>query len=157
MKEADQNRTKVTAVVTDVSDFVIGRDEEPRTEQVWVECRSRFGSAESESRACFADANGRTPQIGDEIAVTGFGGTIWWSGRIFGMRAPKRQLKKPKYFVDVFYTNDKTKTEGLELSKATYGPAQCKIEHVEPARLSMSGTTLMGGCSWCRAVVMAAH
>ena len=128
LKEANQNRTKLTAVPTNVSDFVIGHDSKPRTEQVWVECRSRFGSTESERRACFAEADGRTPQIGDEIAVTGFGGTMWWSGKIFGMRAPKRKLKKPKYFVDVFYTGDKTKTEGLELSETTYGPAQCKIE-----------------------------
>eukprot|EP00035_Acanthoeca_spectabilis_P008783 m.158237 g.158237 ORF g.158237 m.158237 type:complete len:81 (+) comp14501_c0_seq1:816-1058(+) len=48
------------------------------------------------------------------------------------MRAPKRQLKKPKYFVDVFYTGDKTKTEGLELSEASYDPAQCKIESRRP-------------------------
>ena len=40
----------------------------------------------------------------------------------------KRKLKKPRYFVDVFYTAYKTKTEGLELSETIYGPAQCKIE-----------------------------
>ena len=96
-------------------------------EQVWVECRSQFDSTECERRACFAEADGRTPQIGDEIAVTGFGGTIWWSGRIFAMRAPKRKQKKLKYFVDVFYIADKSKT-GLELSASTYGPAQCKVE-----------------------------
>ena len=127
-KEVDQNRSKTTAVPTNVSEFVIGGDEQPRTDQVWVECRSQFGSTECERRACFAEADGRTPQIGDEIAVTGFGGTIWWSGTIFAMRAPKRKQKKPKYFVDVFYTGDKSKTTGLELSERTYGPAQCKIE-----------------------------
>ena len=63
---------------------------------------------------------------------------------IFGMRAPKRKAKKPKFFVDVFYSADKTKTAGLELSMKTYGPAQCKVESVRIGETLYEGSYTAG-------------
>jgi hypothetical protein len=62
--------------------------------------------------------------------VTGFGGTVWLSGRIFAVKKPTRASKSPTFLVDVIYGGTATKTHGMKLSFKTYGPAQCKVDNV---------------------------
>ena len=113
-----------------VSDYVIGSGATIETELVFVECTSEFGS-HTYKRACFAERGDRTPQINDEIAITGFGGTVWWPGRIYALKKSTRKSKFPTFMVDVIHAGDSpTRTMDMKLSDATYGPAQCKVGSV---------------------------
>ena len=86
-----------------------------QTEQVWVVCTADHDGGEIK-RACFAERGERTPQLGDEIAVTGFRGTVWWPGRIFAINKPTRKSKTPSFLVDVIYPGEQpTKTHNLKL------------------------------------------
>ena len=77
-----------------VSDYSIGTDTPIQTQHVWIQCKLKYDQDEPERRACFAEHGDREPQIGDEIAVTGFGGQCWYAGRIFSMQPAKRGKRK---------------------------------------------------------------
>jgi hypothetical protein len=46
--------------------------------------------------ACHPDRCGRTPRIGDEAAVIGFDGMVWWYGRNSAMQSPLARGKSAK-------------------------------------------------------------
>jgi hypothetical protein len=46
--------------------------------------------------ACHPDRCGRTPRIGDEAAVTGFDGMVWWYGRNSAMQSPFLHVANPQ-------------------------------------------------------------
>ena len=95
-----------------------------------TQCKMEYDDDEPQQRACFAEQGDRQPQVGDDIAVTGFGGKCWYAGRIFAMHPAKRgKRNEPTYVSEVYYTNDKSKTDQV-LSRKTYGPAQCRVGDV---------------------------
>jgi hypothetical protein len=154
IKEADANIAKVTppqqnpegidGAIPDYTIIVtIGGDEPIETDMVMVDCKTEHGAAVVR-RACYAERGDRTPQINDEIAVTGFGGTVWWSGRIFGMRKPSRKSKSPSFLVDIIYGGTKTTNPDLPLSNKTYGPAQCRVEDVRYGGENMENSYTAG-------------
>ena len=131
--EMEANRSKRDVVEPNsVADYDIAAGGPIATEHVWVDCATKPDGSTTMRRACYVDRGDRTPQVGDEIAITGFGGMVWWSGRVISMQPPSsrgRAAKLPTYIVEVFYAADSSKT-GLRLSTKTYGPAQCKVGDV---------------------------
>ena len=67
--------------------------------------KSLEGEEEVE-RECVVDLGTMTVVLGDEVACTGFGGTVWCSGRV---GAEERKGKKPMWVVH-FGSKDKTYT-----------------------------------------------
>jgi hypothetical protein len=91
-KEIAANKLKRTAVnasmVAPVVEPRASADEpEPEIEADFVWLQARVSPQVDELRACVADLGDRTPEIGDEVAVTGFEGTIWWAGEIISIEA----------------------------------------------------------------------
>ena len=71
------------------------------------------------ARECVVDIGEMTVTIGDEVACTGFGGTVWYSGRV---GAEERKGKKPLWVV--YFGTDKSYSR-MPLDKARYGKAVC--------------------------------
>jgi len=116
-----------------VSAFQVGTDDPAgiSTDYVYVRCMKSHFDGNTTDRACCVDQGDRTPQVGDEIAITGFGGQVWWEGKIFEIKPPKRGKRTvPVYMASVFYAVDETKTE-VKLSAKTCGPAQCIIGDIK--------------------------
>ena len=63
---------------SDVADCEIGAGAAVSAGHVWVDCRAGVRPEDVTRRACLADQAGRTPQVGDDVAVTGFGGGAWY-------------------------------------------------------------------------------
>lgn len=127
--ECEANQTKRSGVdPTTVSDYAIGSGVVVTSEHVWIQCKAAYDEDETTRRACYVEQGARTPQVGDEIAMTGFGGKCWWAGKIFAMHPAKGKARggEPRYVAEVYYAESVSKTEQV-LSRATYGPAQCKI------------------------------
>ena len=105
-KEVAANAAKLSrpdpSALANVSEYDVSVGGAIETEQVWVQVTTEYGDA-GVKRACFAERGERTPQINEEIAVTGFGGTVWWCGRIFAIHKPMRKRKSPTFLVDVIY------------------------------------------------------
>ncbi|PHR48911.1 MAG: hypothetical protein COA48_07930 [Cycloclasticus sp.] len=69
-----------------------------------------------------------TPEVGDEIAVTGWKGTIWFTGSIISVISSNKastSRRRGKLFYTVFFSNDQTYVD-LELTTNSYGPARLK-------------------------------
>jgi len=132
--EAAANANKRTAATASaVADYEVGSNTAPTAEHVWVKCQTDpYDASIHRKRACYVDQGDRTPQIGDEVAITGWGGQVWWEAKIYDMDPPKKgkKARSPAFSVSVFMVGDLGKTEGLKLSSKTYGPAQCKIGDV---------------------------
>lgn len=79
--------------------------------------KSLEGEEEVE-RECVVDLGTMTVVLGDEVACTGFGGTVWYSGRV---GAEERKGKKPMWVV-YFGSKDKTYTR-MPLDPKNYGKA----------------------------------
>ena len=124
------NREKRTPVdPAKLSDHVIGSGAPIITDHVWVECCGRRGEP-PKRRACWVDRGERTPQINDELAITGFGGKVWYEARIFDMHPPKRgKRSEPVYQCQCFYTADTTKVP-TPLAPSCYGPARVTVGDV---------------------------
>ena len=83
----------------------------------------------------------RTPQINDELAITGFGGKVWYEARIFDMHPPKRgKRSEPIYQCQCFFTADTTKVP-TPLAPS-YGPARVTVGDVR-----VNGKTVSDSCS----------
>ena len=97
-----------------------------------MDCAANVDGSQTVRRACFVDRGDRTPQVRDEVAITGHGGMVWWSGRIIASQTPSsrgRAAKTPTFTVEIFHAADSSKCE-CKLSSKTYGPAQCKVADV---------------------------
>ena len=71
------------------------------------------------ARECVIEIGDMTVTIGDEVACTGFGGTVWYSGRV---GAEERKGKKPLWVV--YFGTDKSYAR-MPLDKDRYGKAKC--------------------------------
>ena len=95
--------------------------------------------------ACFAGQGDRTPQVGDEIAILGFGGMVWFwfAGKIFAQQTTKGQNRggNPNFVSEVYNAESQTKTL-QKLTRKIYGSAQCIIGDVR-----VGGKTIMNSCS----------
>ena len=103
--EMEANRSKRDVAQPDsVADYDTTAGGPIAAEHVWVDCATKPDGSTTVRRACYVDRGDRTPQIGDEIAITGFGGMVWWSGRIISMQplsSRGRAAKFPTYIVEV--------------------------------------------------------
>ena len=134
--EIEANSTKRHAVdMAKVSEYVIGSGDAVVTDHVWIQCKASYEEDEPHRRACYAEQGDRTPQVGDEIAVTGFGGKCWWAGKIFAIHPGKgrRRGRELTFVAEVYYAESVTKTTQT-LSSKTYGPARCKVGDVRVDR-----------------------
>ena len=115
-----------------VADYDISVGGPIATEHVWVGCAANVDGSQTARRACFVGRGGRTPQARDEVAITGHGGMVWWSGRIIASQAPSSRggaAKTPTLTVEIFHAVGSSKRE-CKLSSKTCGPAQCKVADV---------------------------
>jgi len=91
--------------------------------------------------------------VGDEVAVTGFGGCVWYSGTVTGQstrtgaRKKKNSKKKQEPMYTVFFPAD-CKTSEMELTADTYGTAHVKTDTTGKTKAEM-GWFILGSHHLC--------
>jgi hypothetical protein len=77
------------------------------------------------------------PQVGDTVAVTGFGGNIWWTGSVEVVSCKTIRRKKVLIYTVVFEADEKY--SDIPLAMKCYGPAK-----ITPARSGGKDTVKAG-------------
>ena len=136
--------TTSVAAHTAVSEFTSGSGDTIRSEHVWIQCKGTCEQDEPDLRACLVEQGDRTPQIGYEIAVTGFGGAVqcvWFAARIFAQHTAKGKKRggEQTFTFEVYYAKSETKTSQV-LSRKTYGPAQCTLGDLRVGRKTVANS-----------------
>jgi hypothetical protein len=138
MKAAEEeelaNSAKRTRVVTDADADLTAvpteMDQEPSTPQptgasdkqpshCWLLALGRGGR--QERRAYLAEPLGATPQIADKVAVTGFGGSVWYSGEIVAVGVGEKGRNRGKPVYTIFFPADMTYVSDTALPESCYG------------------------------------
>ena len=116
-------------------------------QHTWIKSTERAGGGGTQlvGRAVPPGHNGCTPQPNDELAVSGFGGTTWYTGTIVAVDFSN----KGKPYRTLFKAG--SKYSGLALKAGNYGPAVVapafgdQPEHVAGGWYYLVPTTEAGG------------
>ena len=86
---------------------------------MYIQCLDASGVS---LRSPILDIEDKRPAVGDTVAVTGFAGSVWWTGTI-EVIAWETIRKKKVLMHTVFFPAD-MKTSDLALLPKNYGPAK---------------------------------
>lgn len=79
--------------------------------------------ARQEKRAYLAEQRDAVPQTSDKIAVTGFGGSVWYSGEIVSIGVGEKRRDRGKPIYTIFFPADMTYVT-TPLQDNCYGPGK---------------------------------